>query len=351
MKSFIKIFLLVIFAFFCLTETQTVKGNINNSVIRCLETVIPSLYAMMIISSLLTKSGLISRISGYTGIFPPVFLFSAFAGYPVGIKILCDEYQKGSISKKQAEFMSGLCYGAGSAFINGCIAGKLYGQGNTGNIILISTVSANIILSIPIIFFIKKAKVKNNSEINISFNLLNNCITESGKSMAVICMSIVSFSVITAFLKSTGIISVTGDFISEIIGRDRNICESMIYTLIDITNAENLPKGEYLLLPFLCFVTSFGGLCVIFQLKALTNGKISLLPVICLRLLSGVLSGIICRLIMPFMICGEAVYVSVNMGIHKAESPVPSVMLILMTFFIFKDNKYNRGAWGESAAP
>ena len=54
---------------------------------------------------------------------------------------------------------------------------------------------------------------------------------------------------------------------------------------------------------------------------------------------------------MPFMICGEAVYVSVNMGIHKAESPVPSVMLILMTFFIFKDNKYNRGAWGESAAP
>ncbi|MBR1591792.1 MAG: hypothetical protein IJ666_02135 [Ruminococcus sp.] len=337
LKSSLEIISVIILALFCLTESHAVKDSIYNAVMRCLETVIPSLYAMMILSRILTKSGLIGRISSYTGIFPPVFVFSVFAGYPVGTGILCSEYECGNISRRQAQVMSGICYGAGSAFINGCIAGRLYGKGSEGNIILISTVGADVILSLFMIPFLK-GKYQKNDKIHISSNLLNESISESGRSMGIICLSVVFFSVISVFLQYTGIISLAGDMLSRITGRDKSICEGMIYTLMDITNAENLTKGDRTLLPFLSFVTAFGGVCVLFQIKAVTGERISLMLFIIMRIFAAVMSAVICRLIMPLMLKGETVYVSVNMSVHKAESPVPSVMLILMTFFIIGES-------------
>ena len=337
LKTVPEIIAIIIFALFCLTESHAVKEGIYNALTRCIETIIPSLYAMMIISSVMTKSNFISKISKYAGIYP-VFIFSVFAGYPVGTKILCEQYRKGSITKKYAEIMSGICYGAGNAFINGCIAGKLYG-GKMGNIILFSTVGADIILLLVTVPFFKKYKNNDDKKLNISFELLNESIAESGKSMGIICLSVIFFSVLVKFMEYTGFTVWAGDIISHITGRDRNICMNIIYTFMDITNAENLPKYDYTLLPFLSFVTALGGICVLFQIKAVTRSDLSMIPIILMRISASVLSAVICRLIMPYMISGEAVYVSVNMSMHKAQSPVPSIMLILMTFLIFGENK------------
>ncbi|MDE5834370.1 MAG: hypothetical protein K2H26_02495, partial [Ruminococcus sp.] len=75
--------------------------------------------------------------------------------------------------------------------------------------------------------------------------------------------------------------------------------------------------------------------CVIFQISAI-SGKLSLKPLIFLRIISAVISFIICRIITPFMLSDETVPTSViNVRTHQAHTPIQSVMLVIMTFFLF----------------
>lgn len=336
-------------AWYCLTETETIKAAISESLSRCLNTIVPSLYAMLIISGFLVKSGIIGAVPlfirrmgkalfGMNGSIYPIFLFSMFAGYPVGAKMLRSEYQAGSISKRRAELLTGICYGAGPAFIFGCISGQLYSSPTAGRIILISTAVSNIMLALAVSFFIRDSGTESTHHrtINISGNTLTECILGGGRSMADICFMVMAFSVITFALKDFGVISAAGAFLSRFTGIDINSSEQLISSFLDVTSVNGLPHGDYTLLPWICALTSFGGVCVIFQIAAVTSGCFSLKLLIMLRLAAAVLSFFICRVIMPFMLRNEVLAVSTfNVKTYQSESPVPSIMLIIMTFMLF----------------
>lgn len=94
-----KILLLAALLFFCMSNTATVKYAVREAVMRCIDTVIPSLYGMMILSSLIVSSGILSRIPTFAALIGrklfgmektvfPIFIFSLFAGYPVGANAL-----------------------------------------------------------------------------------------------------------------------------------------------------------------------------------------------------------------------------------------------------------------------
>ncbi len=48
--------------YFCAAETALVKSAVTDGIDRCLSIVIPSLYAMMIVSVMIAKSGILSCI-------------------------------------------------------------------------------------------------------------------------------------------------------------------------------------------------------------------------------------------------------------------------------------------------
>ena len=115
---------------FCMTKTAEVSQAVSGAVERCIEVVIPSLFAMMIVSGLLVRSGITGavprfigtiseKLLGMEGFMLPVFTFGMFAGYPVGAKMICTEVQCGRLDKNRAALLCGLCYGAGPAFIFG----------------------------------------------------------------------------------------------------------------------------------------------------------------------------------------------------------------------------------------
>lgn len=343
-----EIFLLICTAVFCLVRTDIVSNAVSGALRRCIYVIIPSLYAMMIVPSLLIKSGLIDRISGLTGnigkilfgmekVVFSVFVFSMIAGYPVGTKMLCSAYEKGLIEKRRAEIFCGLCFGAGSAFIYGCIAGQLYGNRSAGNIIFLSVLGANIILAFIVSVFMRKNCISatDKSEIKFSHEMLSDCVISGGHSIINICFMVMIFAVATEILKYSGLISFSGNILSQTTNLSEKDAGQFITAILDVTAVDGFSKGNYRLLPYLSFLVSFGGICVIFQISAV-SGKLSLRPLILMRIISAVISFIICRIITPLMLSGETVPTSVlDVRTHQAHSPIPSVMLVIMTLFLF----------------
>ncbi|MBQ8297743.1 MAG: hypothetical protein IJX77_08180 [Ruminococcus sp.] len=345
----IKISAAVLVTVFCLTETDMVKTAVYDSVMKCLTVVIPSLYGMMILSGFLVKSGIIGRfpriltkpgkaIFGMDGSIFPIFLFSLFAGYPVGAKMLSAEAEQGHVSRHDAELLSGVCFGAGPAFIFGCISSQLYGSHTAGRIILVSTIAANLLIALVLSFRLRRnaAPPLKKEKLNISADVLTESILSGGRSMADICIMIAAFSVLTAFLSSTGVLGYVAELISTLSGFSSETAEGLLYAFLDVTAVNKLPENNYKLLPAVCGLASFGGVCVIMQIAALASGKLSVRPLIFLRLTAAVISGFICRLIMPFMLSDETVAASeLSFSLHQADSPVPSFLLIIMTVILF----------------
>ncbi len=328
----------VMLSVFCIIKSGIVQEYLYDAVLRCLTVVIPSLYAMMIMSDILVKSGIIEKISQYFGLFIPVFIFSMFAGYPVGTKIMTEQYRNGIITKRQAEIYSGLCFGGGPAFINGCVVSRLYGKSSLGMLIFISLIVADILCAVVILPFSGKIqKIKKSRKIGINYKIINDSIFNSGKAMTRICLCITAFGVVNAFLDYLGAADFCGSMISVITHRDISSCRGVFSAFLDITNVKALPCGDMTLLPVICAILSFGGLCVIFQLMAVTEENISVIPIIIIRTVCGLFSYIICRMLLPFFIVMESVEAA-SMAVHfyKAPNPVPSVMLILMTLYTLK---------------
>lgn len=346
---YLKVLILVFTAIICLVKTDITSHAVSDALDRCLDVIIPSLYSMMIISPLLIKSGITGSISKFTGsigrivfgmerIVFPVFVFSMFAGYPIGTKMLCSAYENGLIEKRRAEIFCGLCFGAGPAFIFGCISGQIYGSSSAGNIILVSAVGANIILALIVSVFMRKNcdSRKNTAEIKLSADMLTDCVISGGRSMADICFMVIAFAVITEILDYSGIISALAVLFSKITTLSGTESQQFVKAVMDVTAVNGFSYGNYELLPYLSSLVSFGGICVIFQISAVTSGKLSLKPLILMRISASVISFFICRIITPFMLSNETVYTSsLNVSTHQAHSPVPSIILIIMTFVLF----------------
>lgn len=341
----------ILSAFLCITCTEQVKTAVSSAIMRCLTTVIPSLYGMLIISSLIIRSGILMRMPRFIsfigkllfGMEPDtfaVFLFGMIAGYPTGARMLSDMTANGQLAKKRAEIFSGLCFGAGPAFIFGCISTQLYSSSSAGMLILLSSVSANIILALLISPVMRRECRPHISHtgIRLSFDTLNECILTSGRSMYCICATICAFSVLTALLAESGLIGTAARCICRFTELEYNSSFSVICTLFDVTNALSLPHNNYRLLPVICALVSFGGICVIMQIYAVTGGKMKVMPLVFFRMAAAVISYIICRSAMPFFIDDVILSASgISVCVHSSASPLPSLILILMTLILFRD--------------
>ena len=81
----------------------------------------PALFPALVLSGMISSS--LPKKSG-KGAFLTPFILGLFCGFPVGAKAVCDLYQKGNLSRKDAEHLLVFCNNAGPAFlISFCGAG------------------------------------------------------------------------------------------------------------------------------------------------------------------------------------------------------------------------------------
>ena len=346
----VKLIPLALIFLMCTTSPQLTGEAVSGAVQRCLTAVIPSLFAMMTVSAVMIRSGVLtyvpkaagrlsSAVFGMEGFVLPVFIFSMFGGYPVGTSMLLEQYEKGLISKERASILSGLCFGAGPAFVFVAVSGRFYSSPTAGMIIIVSTVSANVILTLLLSPLLKRSLTDGKSihrRTDLTCDMLTGSIISSGRSMAVICFTVTAFSVVSAFLDYSGIFDKAGSLLSHILSLPAKNVTSLLHGAFDITDTGQLPHDDHTLLPFLCAITSFGGICVLFQLSALIRGRLSMKPIILIRTAAGILSAVICRIVTPFFLRHELRAVSLtDIRLYSSRSPVPSVMLMIMTFMLF----------------
>lgn len=348
-REIITAVLLISAAGACIFAADTVCASASAGIQRCLLTVIPSLFAMMAASTILVKSGavtaagrLLHRVGrllfGMDGDVFVIFLFSNIAGYPVGAKMLMSGCETGRLTKNETAFFSGLCFGAGPAFIYGCIAYRLYGSERAGLLVIISAVSANLLLAAAMSVFLRRRShgAPEASKVSFTADMLSDSISSAGRSMGEICFAIVGFAVISGLLIRFGAIPAAAELLSRATGRDFAEAAALICSALDVTAVSGLPAGDYTLLPAISALVSFGGFCVFMQLATIFRGRVPLLPIAAVRLVSAAVSYGISRLLLPYFLDGEtAAAAAMTSQVHSEASPVPSVILIIMTVILF----------------
>ncbi|MDE5765285.1 MAG: hypothetical protein K2N49_03185 [Ruminococcus sp.] len=340
-KKMLAILLMASIAIYCLVFPANAGKAVSDGVKRCLESVIPPLYAMMAVSGILIRSGIIFRcgkyltpvsriLFGINGECTAVFLFSLTAGYPVGAKIIYTMYNNKILPKRFAELLSGVCFGSGTAFIFGCITSDI----RMGTLILVSTVSANVILLLILSIYFRRFETSAGKvpEIKFSADMLTDCVSSAGRTMGELCFMVTAFAVFSAMLSDYGIIP-----------KDSVI----IRTVFDITSITELDADT----PLTAGLLSFGGICVLMQISSIFRGNLSILPLAVIRITASMLSYVICRFLIPVFLAGETVTANLTIGeLHKASSPVPSVLLVIMTAVVIWKSSENKKAVPERTA-
>ena len=342
---------------YCAADTETVSAAVYSGIQRCINVVVPSLFAMIMVSSILVRSGAGVFAPKLTGRFGRllfgmdawelrIFALGMFAGYPAGTKMLCDEYAMGRISKRRAELLAGICFGAGPAFIFGCISRQVFADKRAGQLILVSTVAANVLVALIMSFFLRKTaapRMKAQKSPGVSADMLTECVMRSGRTMADICIMIIGFSVLTAFLVRTGAMWAAGELFGLLPGLDSVSGEALAASLIEITAVAGASRSG-LQLPYVSAAVSFGGVCVFFQLSSITSGKLSIKPLIVMRTAAALMSYWICRILLPLFMGNEAAAAAaVAAGGYSSGTAVPSIMLIIMVVLLMREYGDMRG--------
>ena len=338
--------------FLCLIRPQETGKAAAEGIGRCLGVIIPSLYAVMVMSQLFIRSGaadrtapffsLAGRLFGMNGDEFAVFVFSSLAGYPVGAKMLCGRAEQGRINSERGSLLCGLCFGAGPSFIHGCIAAQLYGSPWTGRAVMLSCAAANIILGLVFSPLLRKGRTdsKYRSKADSSAEMFTECVSESGRSVLEICFAVVIFAVIAEMIRNCGAVQALCGILSDVSGRSEHCVSAILGAILDVTAVSELPSKDYSLLPVISALVSFGGVCVFFQLRTIIRGRFSMGRIVGLRIAAAFISYIACRIITPLLITGKVVEAaSVSASVHKAQSPVPSVLLIIMTVILIARNE------------
>ncbi|WP_295208882.1 nucleoside recognition protein [Ruminococcus sp.] len=328
----------------CLVRSSAeVKESVISAVMRCINVIIPSLFAFMAAADILISSGLYIYITKPFGFLARrlfnipsgmifVVLAANTAGYPMGVKMLSDMQNKGIVSRRNAALMACWCFCGGPAFYSGTVGLGVFGQAKVGTAVFLSIVLANVIMGVVLRFFVKKDNVDISSVKNDKAKLTAENITSSvisaGKSLFVICVMIVFFAAVMAVIDHTGVFNK----LSSLGLSDNEV--TLIKSCFEITNITELTGQPYDLLPQITAVCSFGGLCVLLQVIALSGGM-NLVPFIISRVPAAFLSAVICRFISPLFV--PTVLEAANQQTKifvKINNFVPSVCLIMMILLL-----------------
>lgn len=348
-KNYLGTVLSVLYAFFLIVFVKDVCAAVINSLKVCMEVIIPSLYAFMVISGFIVSSNIYAVLSKPFGLvsryvfripeeYFSVFLIGSIGGYPVGARLLADMADKGKIGKNDAEHMLSYCYLAGPAFICSIAGVKLFSSVKVGMIIFAAVIGANIIIGI-ITGLGRKVPPKSGKKVtlDISFDCLIKSIYSGAAGMFSICAVIVFFSSIICILEKLGAINYAAGFIAKISGLSFSNSIASVKAFIEISNISGLTPNNYSLIPLAAALLSFGGICVIIQTAGFTNGRLSTKHFYFSRIFATIISYFLCKMLIE-VFNADVVYVIAPKGLaHRQNSLIPVLFLLIMTILLLSN--------------
>lgn len=346
-KDIIMISAVLCYSVLVIIWSKDIGKYVLNSINSCVNVIIPSLFIFMIISSFIITSNLyvligrpFSFIARYVFRIPEelfsVFLISCVGGYPVGAKLLSDLWREKRLDVNTYNDMMTYCYLSGPAFICSIVGVNIFDDIRVGIIIFISVLTANLIIA-AIIGRKRTVPDKNKYNLKLNFSMVNliKSISDGGKSMFSICVIIVFFSSVICIAEKIGAISLISNLMDKYTYLNYSDSMAAVKSIIEISNVSGF-KADISLLPLIAALISFGGICVVIQIKGIVN-VLPLKKFVVFRIVSMILSYLICKIIC-IAVFGNAVMTNSPAQLaHSQNSPIQTLFLLIMTIlFLLK---------------
>lgn len=292
-KNFLNFFILFLF-FLMLALPAVTKQAANEGLNLWVFTVLPSILPYTIISSLLLQLGAFKIPCRFIGRvlnrqLPENEIFTVICGClcgcPIGAKIAADSYRQGQIKKETAEFLMCACNNLSPSFLINYVFTVVYSP-------FIQLTSLNILTIFLIIIFSSltgalithKIFTRTNSTGSAFYDMnktivcaqkkpaiskiLEDCILSAFEIQAKIGGYIILFTIITSLLIHTLCLS---DMQAAISGSILEVTSGLSLFLTYSDGMTNL--SDRIIPALITALTTFGGICTIFQTKTAVSGS------------------------------------------------------------------------------
>ena len=264
----------IVCACFALFPTQVLYGA-QNGLALCMNAIIPSLLPFMLVSLCVIKSGfsrplgvalskILSPITNLSTAGCVAFVTGIFGGYGAGARAVYESYRENQITKEEAERILPICNNAGPLFVIATVGISFLMSKAIGIILFVVQVIASLICA----RVFSPETEKNDASIKNEWNnykknkpsfgeLITKSAVESAAAIINVCVFVITFSAILEILPF-------GEY-------------RMLSGILEVTRgiAELSRDGEAAI-PFISALLSWGGMCVHFQVSALTKGELNM---------------------------------------------------------------------------
>ena len=318
--------------------SQIAESNVN-SINVCINSIIPSMFAFMVISTYIQTSGI------YTVLFRPalfimrklikaddsmlsVFLLSLFGGYPIGVTLLSEMIAQNKNSpaiNNTASTAASFCYCISPTFALIMLGQGVLGSTSAGAIIYISNILSCLTMGVIVS---RISALDTGMSITNQQSSITDSINSATRSLLVICTVIIAFNTLLTcadcFLSEFGITIPT-----------------LLMGVFEISNLLKIDSVSVNLIPLISAIASTGGICVLLQCMAIAGKSFQLGKFLIFRIPCSVMSAIYARIILCFTdISVEASSVSANYSYSFSANKIIVPVLIAMCIIIFyKTNK------------
>ena len=288
---------------------------------------IPSLYPFMFCSAFLAESGILEKIRHKEF---SVFLLSLLGGYPMGAKCIAELCKNGETDKIGAARMISFCINPSVSFVVSTVGLSVLKNRSAGFIILSANLLSSVLMYLFTFFICKRNRIKSadiSKTVTEDFSVIFVSSLKDGlSSMIMICGFVVFFSSLSS--------------IAEVLPLDENL-KLIFRCVVEVTNGTVL-TAENFSLPVVSALVSFGGICTLFQLKAiLQNTGITFYKILFFRTISAVLSGILTSVLLEFFPISAETFGADGFRLSFAPSYSVSVsfcMILMSILFIMGDS-------------
>lgn len=281
------IFVLVCMAFIFLYPKEAAAG-VTNGLISCYKNIIPSLFPFFIVSNFLLKSGVAPALGAvlrpYTRALgiknkdaPTAVMLGSLGGFAVGGSAVGELYEKGAVTKSQAELLLCAVINSGPAFIVNTVGFAMLGSAGAGFLLLGALLSATLLTGIVISHFMRGVRkgaevsasiVQTQSEPQSFAALFVQSVSGAVRSTVTVCSYVIFFAFLCA-----------GFSVLPLNARLTYALSAILEVTAGCAAGSQMPYGIYLCAASLSLL----GLSVVFQLRALLPKNISLAPLLLSR--------------------------------------------------------------------
>lgn len=308
-----------------IVRQHEVAEAVISAVESCVYRIIPSLFAMSVISTAISKSGVLAQFTRKFRINADIlaaFVFGNIGGYPIGAKLLSEAVTEGRLNREVAEKAMTFCFGAGPSFAAGVVGATVFSDIRVGIAALFASISANFTLYLIFLFRGEGCpRALSARPEGFSTRLLTDSVSAAVSAMKSICSMIVFFAALKAIAEAT--------FPS---------LAQMKYFAI-LLEISNISACQGISLVAASVLLAFGGICVNMQIFAAINGIFSLKRFYMSRIVSLPLTALYAYLIQRILPnLGIAAETATKIRLSQSPSLIPIVCVAAMVAITLREH-------------